>query len=165
MTKSERLAALIHLPVEIIENDVDRGMWDILIELNKKNYFTSVCCEGHLREDGTWNGYIGFKDAYNFAKYPKEYDNAKKQMYFYWNGKGEESRQKFLSELLEWAKSLAPRELKEVKMYTLYGTNKRSGKRKVLVCSYDYKDIKIEYNKKSIVKYDTELVEKVVRRY
>lgn len=165
MTKLERLSNLINLSVEMIEEEIDRGMIDILIELNKKNYLTSVCCEGHLREDGTWNAYIGFKNPYNFAEYPKEYDSAKKQMYFYWSGKGEESRQKFLTELLEWAKSLEPRQLREVKMYTLYGTNKRSGKRKILVCSYDYKDIKIEYNKKSIVKYDTELVEKIIKRY
>jgi len=165
MTKYERLAALIHLPTEIIESEFDRGMIDILIELNKKNYFTTFCCEGHLREDKTWDAYIGFARPYDFAEYPKEYDSAKKQMYFYWSGKGEESRQKFLTELLEWAKSLTARDLIEEKMYTLYGTNKRSGKRKILVSSYDYKDIRIEYNKKHITKYDTELVEKIVRRY
>ena len=39
MKKSEKLAQLIHMPVEIVEREIDKGMWDILIELNKKNYF------------------------------------------------------------------------------------------------------------------------------
>ena len=36
--KAEELSKLIGAPIEMIENEIDKGMWDILIELNKKGY-------------------------------------------------------------------------------------------------------------------------------
>lgn len=165
MTKYEKLAALIHLPVEFIENDFDKGMIDILIELNKKNYFTTVCCEGHLRRNNTWDGYIGFENPYDFVEYPKDFASTKNRKYYYWNGVGEDSRIEFLNNLLEWAKSLPKRPLVEVKFYTLFGINKRSGKQKILKRSYDFEDIRAEMNRKDIVKYDTYIEEKIIKRY
>ena len=165
MTKSEKLARLIGMTKEDVEREVDKGMWDILIELNSKNYFTFVCCEGHLKDDNTWNGYIGFKNSYNFLEYPKNFSNTKNRKYYYWNGVGENSRKEFLNNLLEWAKELPKRSLVEVKFYTLYGINKRSGKKKTLKRSYDYEDIRAEMNRKDIVKYDTFVEEKIIKRY
>lgn len=167
MTKSEKLAKLIGMTKEDVEREIDRGMWDILIELNSKNYFTNGCCEGHLKNDGSWNSYIGFNNSYNFINYPKDYDYARKQRYFYWNEKGEEKRQKMLSDILEWAKSLPKRNLIELKSYTLWGKNKRNlnSKWKILKTSLDYKDISIEMGRKQTSKYDTFVEEKIIKRY
>ena len=167
MTKYEKLAALIHLPVEVVENEIDGGMIDILIELNEKNYFTNGCCEGHLKANGDWNSYIGFDMSYDFPVYPMNYDYARKQRYFYWKGNGENNRQKVLSDLLKWAKLLPQRNLIEVKSYTLWGKNKRNenGKWKILKASCDYKDIIIEMGRKNTNKYDTFIEEKVIKRY
>lgn len=165
--KAEKLAELINLPIEAVINNIDKGMWDILIELNSKNYFTDVCCEGHLNENGNWNGYIGFKRPYKFLEYPKEYDNSRKRRYFYWEGNGEESRIKFLSDLYEWALYLPPRKLEETKLFILSGKNKKrpNGKWRVLCSSYDYEDIRIELNRKQTKKYDLMFEEKIVGRY
>ena len=167
MKKSEILAELIHLPVEAIENEVDKGMWDILIELNKKNYFTVYCCEGHLNTEDKWNAYITFVHAYKFKEYPKNYDSAKNRKAFYWSGKGEESRQEFLENLLLWAKLLPKRNVVEEKMYTLMGKNKRraNGQFKTLKLSNNYEDIRIELNKKGMDRYELKLLENVCRRY
>ena len=40
MKKSEELGKLIGMTSEGVEREIDKGMWDILIELNKKNYKT-----------------------------------------------------------------------------------------------------------------------------
>ena len=91
----------------MIENEIDKGMYDILIELNRKNYKTIFCCEGHLTDHDKygkdyWNGYIAFADTYNFPQFPKNfYKVSHKRMYFYWHGNGEESRQKYLSDLYD----------------------------------------------------------------
>lgn len=166
MKKSERLAQLINLPIEIVENDIDKGMWDILIELNSKNYFTDNCCEGHLN-NGSWNGYISFKKAYKFSEYPIRYDNAKQKRAFYWSGKDEESRQEYLHNLYEWASNLPKREIKEVIVYTLWGKNKRrpNGVYKVLKRSTNYDDIRIELNKKNTEKYEIKIEKFVLERY
>lgn len=167
MKKSEILAGLIHLPVETIENEVDKGMWDILIELNGKNYFTTYCCEGHLNSNDEWNAYLTFIHPYKFKEYPKNYDSVKKRSGFYWSGKGEESRQKFLTDLLLWAKLLPKRNVVEEKMYTLMGKNRRraNGQFKALKSSTNYEDIRIELNKKGIEKYELKLFETVYKRY
>ena len=104
--KSEILGNLIGMTKEEVENDIDKGMWDILIELNKKNYKTIFCCEGHLHEDNRhgidyWNGYIAFAETYNFLSYPIKFHKISHgRRYFYWDGNGEESRQEFLTNLL-----------------------------------------------------------------
>lgn len=163
---AERLAEIINVPVDKVINDIDSGMWEILIELNRKNYFTFACCEGHLRGDNSWSAYIGFKNPYKFKEYPKNYDSAKHRETFYWSGIGEESRLKFLSDLYEWALSLPNRELKEIKSYTLLGKNKKrpNGKWRVLRISNDYEDIRIELNRKQTSKYELQLDEKIVGR-
>ena len=165
--KAEKLAEILNMPVEEVVNKIDRGMWEILIELNQKNYFTCGCCEGHLKDDGSWNGYIGFQQPYKFLEYPKEYDSARQKRFFYWEGKGEENRKKFLKNLYEWALYLPVRELKEVKTYTLWGRNKNrtNSKWKVLRRSNDYEDIRIELNRKQTVKYELDLKTEVIRRF
>ena len=163
---AERLAEILNIPVERVENDIDSGMWEILIELNRKNYFTFACCEGHLKNDNSWSSYISFKYPYKFEEYPKNYDSAKHRDSFYWSGIGEESRREFLTELYEWALSLPYREVTEIKSYTLLGKNKKrpNGKWKVLRISTNYEDIRIELNRKQTNKYEIQLNEKIVGR-
>ena len=167
MTKSERLEQLTGIPVNIIEEEFDKGMWDILIELNSKGYRTIFCCEGHLNNKNEWNGYIGFAYPYKFNVYPKDFTLSKKRTYYYWDGKGEESRQKFLNELLKWAKLLPVKTPIEIKNYTLYGKNKSraNSKEKILLSTNDYEDIKIILNRRDMIKYDLRLVENVVKTY
>lgn len=164
---AEKVAKVLNMSINDVINDLDKGMWDILVELNQKNYFTNGSCEGHLKNDGSWNGYIGFQTPYKFIEYPKEYDSSRQKRYFYWNGKGEGSRKEFLENLYEWALSLPVRELKEVKTYTLWGKNKKrpNGNWKVLRRSNDYEDIRIELNRKQTSKYDLDLKEEVIRKY
>ena len=167
MSRAERVAQILNMSIDDVINELDEGMWDILVELNSKNYFTNGSCEGHLKEDGSWNGYIGFKNPYYFNEYPKEYDSSRQKRYFYWNGKGEESRQEFLTNLYEWASNLPMRDLKVVKAYTLWGKNKNrpNGKWKVLRRSNDYDDIRIELNRKQTSKYELDLKAEIIRRY
>lgn len=169
MKKSEILAKIINVPVEIIENEFDSGMLDILIELNKKNYLTAVCCEGHLNENKKWNGYIGFIYPYNFTEYPPSFNDIKNRQYYYWCGYGEESRREFLNKVLNWAKSLPKRELVEIKTYTLYGRKKRHRKNNnkfyILKHSKNYEDIKAYLNKADIPKYEIEIKTNVVGVY
>ena len=167
MTKSEELGKLIGMTKEDVEREIDSGMWDILIELNKKNYLTSVCCEGHLRDDGSWNGYIGFKYPYEFETYPYKFTNIKNRQYYYWSGVGEESRKVFLKNLLIWAKHLPRRELTYVRQYTLYIKSKRSrtGREKMVKCSTNYEDIKVMFNRADMYKYDTRIEERVIKVY
>ena len=96
---AERLAEILNIPVDKVINDIDENMWSILIELNSKNYFTYACCEGHLNENGCWNGYIAFKEPYKFKEYPIDYDSARHRTCFYWSGNNEESRKEFLNNL------------------------------------------------------------------
>ena len=100
MKKSEELGKLIGMTSEGVEREIDKGMWDILIELNKKNYKTIVCCEGHLKENNSWNAYIGFRYPYEFKNYPCFFTNTKNRQYYYWDGVGEEKRQIFLDNLV-----------------------------------------------------------------
>ena len=155
------------MAAEAVEQNIDKGMWNILIELNRKNYFTYACCEGHLKEDGSWNGYIGFKDDYDFEEYPKDYDTAKQRKVFFWSGTGEESRKEFLINLYEWASSLSARKVKDIKFYTLWGKNKKrpNGNWKVLRTSNNYNDIRVELNRKQTDRYETKLDEKIIGRY
>lgn len=166
MTKAEKLSEILNIPMSEVENILDRDMWDILIQLNSKNYFTNGCCQGHLKEDGSWNGYISFKEKYSFLEYPKEYDNVYQRRAFYWKGKGEKERRKYIRELYEWAISLPIREVEEIKLYMLLGKNKKrpNGKWKILRKSYDYDDIRMELNRKQTSKYDLEFKEQIVGR-
>ena len=66
MTKCEKLAEIIGVSVEFIEDNIDKGMLDILIELNRKGYITIFCCEGHLDDNDKWEGYIAFDKTYKF---------------------------------------------------------------------------------------------------
>ena len=151
MKKSEKLAQLIHMPVEIVEREIDKGMWDILIELNKKNYFTQFSCEGHIIENngnypnGYWQGYLVFRGVYKFPQYPVRYSKAnRKRDTFYWEGIGEKSRQEFLANVLTWAKCLPTRPIEKVIWYTLSAKNKNrpNGDYKVLAHTTDYEEVK-----------------------
>ena len=167
MTKYERLAELIGISVENIENDFDEGIIEILITLNEKNYFTNFCCEGHLNSKNEWNGYISFIYPYSFKEYPHNFDSAKNKKAFYWSGKGEESRQEFLRELTQWANILPKREVITNKSYILWGKNKTraNSKWRVLKSSSDYDEIRIELNKKATQKFDIKLSENIIGEY
>ena len=167
MTKYERLAELIGISIEDIETDFDEGVIDILITLNEKNYFTNYCCEGHLNNNNEWNGYISFVYPYSFKEYPHNFSSAKNKKAFYWDGKGEESRQEFLKELTQWANILPVREIVKNKSYTLWGKNKSraNSKWRILKSSSDYDEIRIELNKKATKKFDVKVTENVIGEY
>lgn len=167
MSNVERLSEIINIPTDVIINEIDSGMVDILIELNSKNYKTCACCEGHLREDGSWNGYIGFVMPYTFEEYPTLFTSVKNRQYYYWDGKGEESRQKFLENLLAWAKRLPYREVEYDRGYTLYIKNKRNphAREKILKYSTNYEDIRVLFNRADMHKYYTRVEENILRTY
>ncbi len=163
---AERLAEILDIPVKKVINDIDKNMWEILIELNRKHYYTYACCEGHLNENNFWNGYIAFKQPYNFKDYPKDYDSARQRKCFYWSGNGEESRKEFLVNLYEWALNLPIRKIKEIKSYTLWGKNihRPNSNWKILRTSNNFDDIRIELNRKQTGKYDIKIEEQIVGR-
>ena len=172
MTKSERLAELINAPIEMVENEIDKGMWDILIELNRKGYYTMFCCEGHVNPEpdkkgrvGYWQGYLAFVDTYDFIQYPPMFNKvATKRKFFYWWGYGEESRQEYLNNVLNWARTLPTREKEKVVVYHLTGKNKKQPNRepKLLVYTQDYEDIKCMLNRADMKNYfDFELYEDI----
>ena len=165
MSDVNRLAEVLNISVDKAI-DIDKGMWDILIMLNDKNYFTYACCEGHLNENGHWNGYIAFKSPYKFVEYPKSYDSSKYRTCFYWSGNDEESRQEFLKNLYEWTLSLPVRKIQETKSYFLWGKNKyrRNSKWRILCNSSNYEDIRIRLNYKQIERYEIKITEKIIGR-
>ena len=155
MKHLENLAKLWNISIEQVKGMIDEGMIDIIYVLNSKNYITAVCCEGHLRTDDTWNGYIGFIYPYEFAIYPPNFSQVReKRAYFYWEGSGEQSRQEFLKEVLHWAEMLPTHNPVYKYYYSLIGINKRSHKRKILITSENYEDIKCLMNRKDMNKYD-----------
>lgn len=108
---------------------IDKGMWDILIELNNKGYKTMYCCEGHPSREERWNAYILFYKNKAPKTLPPLYEvlpNRKQnraERYsqilsnecFHWYGTKskkytiemlEQERQELLKELLKWAKEL-----------------------------------------------------------
>ena len=78
MTKYEKLGKLIGMSAEAIKENIDKGIIDILIELNRKGYRTLFSCEGHVgfnveavrKPENYWQGYIGFAKPYKFPIYP-----------------------------------------------------------------------------------------------
>lgn len=160
MTKSERLGQLIGMPKEIVESEVDKGMWDILIELNEKNYYTIFCCEGHLSDHSKygkdyWSGYLAFADTYSFPQFPKGfYKVSRKRTFFYWQGNGEESRQKYLEDLYDWAKCLPTRPKKRVTTYHLVAKHKNQPNReKLIMYTNDYEEVRCVLNRCDMDKY------------
>ena len=150
MTKTERLAKLINIPVDVVERDIDKGMWDILIELNRKNWFTQYSCEGHVGRGNngadSWQGYLVFCEPYKFTNYPVRYTKTnRKHDTYYWDGNGEDNRQAFLKMLLDWARLLPFRPIKKVKWYTLSAKlkNRPNSDYKILAHTIDYEEIKI----------------------
>ena len=158
------------MPAEIVERDIDKGMWDILIELNRKNWFTQYSCEGHVGRGtsggDSWQGYLVFREPYKFTEYPVRYTKTnKKHDTYYWDGNGEENRKDFLKMLLDWARLLPYREIKKVKWYTLSAKSKTrpNGEDKVLLHTNDYEEIKVLLAGANMDKYtDVTLYETVV---
>lgn len=151
----ENLAELWNHTTDEIKNIIDEGMVDIIYVLNAKNYVTCVCCEGHLRENNIWNGYIGFIYPYDFSIYPPNFSQVRnKRKYYYWNGEGEESRQEFLKEVLAWAEMLPTHNPVYKYYYSLVGYNKRSHNKKIFITSENYEDVKCLMNRKDMNKYD-----------
>lgn len=109
--------------------EIDKGMWDILVELNNKGYKTVCCCEGHVNDGRRWNAYLFFARGKAPKTMPPLYDLSNKKILnkysqinkteniFYWYGSDskrlsleqkEQERQELLSDLLKWAKELKP---------------------------------------------------------
>lgn len=166
MTKSEKLANLIGTNAEMVENEIDKGMWDILINLNEKGYKTIFCCEGHLDNNNNWQGYLAFAHTYKFMEYPKNFFKVShNRMFFYWKGNGEESRQKYLTELYNWSCCLPKRKVEEVVYYVLEAKFKNQPNRdaKLLCNTTDYEEIRCLLNRADMEKYfDFKLYEKVL---
>lgn len=170
MTKSEKLGKLIGMSKEIVEREIDKGMWDILIALNEKNYYTIFSCEGHLRNDERkgadyWEGYLAFAEKYKFTEYPKNFCKVKNnRRYFYWEGNGEESRQEYLTDLLNWARCLPARPKRRVVTYNLIAKHKNQPNRepKIICYTQDYDEIRCILNRSDMDKYfDFKLLENV----
>lgn len=163
MTKSERLAELLGMPVEIVESEIDEGMWDILIELNRKGYYTIFCCEGHCNpypnkrgKTEYWEGYIAFTDTYDFIEYPPKFNKVTThRRFYYWHGYGEESRKKYLENVLKWARCLPTKEKKKVVMYHLTGRNKKQPNREAKLFAYtdNYEEIRCILNRADLDNY------------
>ena len=166
MERCERLGKLIGMSAEDVQNNIDEGMIEILIELNSKGYRTNGCCEGHLK-DNYWHGYISFTHSYKFPIYPKDFSAMRKRESYEWNGKDEESRQNFLNGLKEWAKMLPYKPLIEKKNYTLMGKSKNrlNAREKVLINTTNFEDIKAILNRRDMDKYDLRIFETVIERY
>lgn len=51
-------------------NEIDEDLRDIMVELNKKNYGTVMCCQGHVDKVGNTkhrcDGFIRFADNFDF---------------------------------------------------------------------------------------------------
>ena len=165
MTKCEKLAEIIGVSVEFVEDNIDKGMLDILIELNRKGYITIFCCEGHLDDNDKWEGYIAFDKTYKFVEYPQgyyKYNNHRR--FFYWRGNGEESRQEYLDNLLKWARILPTKEKEKVVMYNLTGRSKKYPNREPKLFYYgnDYEEVRCIMNRADIQNYfDFELYEDI----
>ena len=163
--KALRLGELIGMSEEAVIENIDKGMWDILIELNEKNYYTIFCCEGHLNNENKWNGYLAFDKTYKFAQYPPKFTKVNKHnRFFFWEGIGEENRQEFLNNVLNWAKTLPTREKTKVVQYHLLAKNKKHPNReaKSIIYTDNYEDIKCILNRADMDNYfNFELVEDI----
>lgn len=128
MSRYEELKKYV-IPTENDIKDIDEGMWDILIELNKKGYKTRYCCEGHVSKNSRYSAYLSFEDGcapktvpplFPFGRvtgvsaYSRVTKNGNN---FYWFGSRskkkswtlddeEKERQQLLKDLYEWAKEL-----------------------------------------------------------
>lgn len=151
-SRAEKLSKLIGMPVDVVKRDIDKGMWDILIELNRKNWFTQFSCEGHVgvmnrqNRPDFWQGYLVFRGAYIFPEYPVRYTKVNKARdTFYWEGCGEESRKEFLDMVLKWAKLLPVRPIEKITWYTIYAKpkNRNSNEYKILAHTTDYNEIRL----------------------
>jgi len=169
MERYERLGKLIGMSAEDVRDNIDRGMIEILIELNEKGYKTIGCCEGHLNalNNKCWNGYICFAYPYKFPIYPKDFSAVRRRETYEWNGKDEESRQEFLNGLKEWAKQLPYKTPIEKINYTLMGKpkNRSNASEKVLINTTNFEDIKAILNRRDMKKYDLRIFETLMSRY
>ncbi len=172
MSKTEELEKIIGIPANIIEEQFDHGILDILLELNRKGYYTIFSCEGHCDPNpdkkgnvGHWEGYLAFNDTYRFEEYPpKFYKYNNHRRFFYWNGYGEESRLKYLEDVLRWARTLPTREKKKVVVYHLLGKNKKHPNREPKLFYYgeDYEEVRCIMNRSDIDNYyDFQLMENI----
>ena len=170
--KAEELSKLIGAPIEMIENEIDKGMWDILIELNKKGYYTIFSCEGHCNPNpdkkgkiGHWDGYLAFDRTYKFPIYPPKFNKfSTKRRFFYWSGYGEDSRKEYLDNVLKWAVTMPTRIKKPITVYHLLAKNKRQPNREAKLLAYteDYEEIRCILNRADMDKYfDFQLYEDI----
>ena len=174
MTRYEKLEKLIGIPADAIKEHFDEGIIDILIELNKKRYFTTYSCEGHVgfnveavrKPENYWQGYLGFAKPYKFAIYPPKYNKVSKdRMYYYWEGLGEETRQEFLARVYDWARCLPTLPKERTIYYILEARHKKQPNRepKTIIRTRDYEEIKLALASADMDKYfDVQMYENVV---
>lgn len=91
---------------------IDKKILPIIRELNRKCYFTDMCCEGHIGSNEFM--YIEFKRKYKFKKdLPKDFVGDGSYLKAPIVGKSEEAKkrnkQKLLKRLYEWVIDLEPR--------------------------------------------------------
>ena len=103
------------------KHNIDKGIRDTIIELNRKNWITIACCEGHIK-DNSWEGYVAFSKDYNFKKSPP---CIKKGKIYYKKGTTERQRLKWLKDLERWANKLPQNNDCNDKLYVLLGKNKK----------------------------------------
>lgn len=138
--------------------EIDKGMRDIIVTLNNKNYFTAFCCEGHLDQPLArgrwWDGYLSFCDNYDFAEpfpcfEPRDKNDKKKKQScwsvyeeknimkqcglstYYWYGTTEQERLDLLDRIKEWANRLPKRELNYRYSYQVWRKGKRGAVRPI----------------------------------
>ena len=174
MTKYEKLGQIIGMTARDVKEYIDEGIIDILIELNRKHYFTIYSCEGHVgfnveavrKPENYWQAYLGFARAYKFPIYPPKYSKVSKdKMYFYWEGLGEESRQEFLARVYDWARCLPTLHKKPVVYYILEARSIKQPNRepKTIIRTKDYEEIKLALASADMDKYfDVSMYEHVV---
>lgn len=106
------------LSKDFLEQYIDVGMRGIIYKLNKKDYITQYCCEGHLSEDNEWHMHIYFGHKYATMPHPptikgvkfKTADFNSRCLGWDWYGVGEKNRVKMLRELESWVDTLPMRE-------------------------------------------------------
>ncbi len=90
---------------------IDKKMLPIIKELNRKCFYTEMCCEGHIGSNEFM--YIEFTKKYKIKSLPKGFDGDGSYIRGQINGRTVEAKKRnkrqLLKRLYEWAIQLEPR--------------------------------------------------------